>query len=107
MTDYSQYGKEELIARIEELEAQLSPNSLSVSRRDALRGALSAATLGAMGLAATGTVSAAPSGTFPVSTDDPLLILRADRTRYIARTSEPSTPPTGTISVYARDGDLP
>jgi len=46
-----------------------------------------------------GTAQAAPTGTFPESTDDPLLKIRADRIRFIPRTSDPSSPDGGTMWV--------
>jgi len=57
-----------------------------------------AAGLAAAGAAAyfTGTAEAAPAGTFPQSSDDPLLKIRADRIRYAGRTSDPSSPADGT-----------
>lgn len=60
------------------------------TRRSLLRGA-AAAGVGAVSLAAVANTAAAnPNGTFPVITDDPLLKIRADRVRYIGRTSDPS-----------------
>lgn len=99
-------SKEELIERVEQLEDELNDRD-GVSRRSVLAKAAGAAAAGAVGLYATiGSVAAAPSGTYPEISDDPFLKLRADRTRYIARTTEPSTPPSGTVAVYVRDGDL-
>jgi hypothetical protein len=67
----------------------------STTRR-ALLAALGAAGLGASGYFV-GSASAAPSGTFPETTDDPLLKLRADRLRLVPRSSDPSSPDDGTL----------
>jgi hypothetical protein len=67
----------------------------STTRR-ALLGAMTAAGIGATSYFA-GRASAAPTGTFPASTDDPLLKLRADRLRLVPRTSDPSSPDDGTL----------
>lgn len=69
----------------------------STTRR-ALLAATAAAGVGASGVFA-GRVSAAPTGTFPATTDDPLLKIRADRIRFIPRTSDPSSPDGGTMWV--------
>jgi len=67
----------------------------STTRR-ALLAAVGAAGLGARGYFV-GSASAAPTGTFPASTDDALLKLRADRLRLVPRTSDPSSPDDGTF----------
>lgn len=71
----------------------------TVTRR-ALIAATGAAAVGAAGFA-TGHAAAqsTPSGTFPVSGEDPLLRIRADRIRYIPRSSDPSSPAGGTTWV--------
>jgi len=95
---------ERLQERVEDLENNESQQP-ATTRRWLVRGAGTAVGVSLLSLLF-GSASAAPSGTFPQSTDSALLKLRADRTRYIARQSAPSTPPSGTITVYARDGDL-
>lgn len=82
-------------------------NGIDKTRRKILASAAGIAAAGAMGVYATGTASAAPSGTFPRSTDDPLLKIRADRIRYITRTSQPPAPASGRVLTYVDDGDLP
>lgn len=67
------------------------------TRRKILASAAGIAAAGAWGVYATGTADAAPSGTFPVSTDDALLKIRADRVRLIGRTSDPTDPDDGTL----------
>lgn len=64
-------------------------------RRAVLISAAAAASVGALGVYGTQTVAADPSGTFPESGDDPLLKIRADRVRWIGRTSDPSSPDDG------------
>jgi len=70
-----------------------------VSRRDLIRGT---ATVGLVGVAgatlAAGSATAAPSGTFPESSDDPLLKIRADRVEFVARTTSVSSPSDGLIT---------
>lgn len=68
-----------------------------LTRRKVLASAAGIAAAGAFGVYATGTADAAPSGTFPETTDDPLLKIRADRIRLIGRTSDPSSPDNGTM----------
>lgn len=77
------------------------PQTEDVSTTDAigrrtLLGGIVAAGLGASGYFV-GSAEAAPSGTFPQSTDDPLLKIRADRVRFVGRTSDPSSPNDGTV----------
>ena len=67
------------------------------SRRSFLAKAAGIAAAGALGIYATDSVQAAPAGTFPAVTDDPLLKIRADRVRFIGRTSDPSAPDDGTM----------
>lgn len=96
MTQQQQYDeatREELLERIEELEAQLAGRR---SRRRFLATAAGVAGAGAVGAWA-GLAEAQPSGTFPASTDDPLLKIRADRVRLVGRTSDPSSPDDGTM----------
>ena len=103
--------KDELKSRIEELEAeneQLRKQSQpSTTRRRLIRGAAIAGAGTVSLAAAAGTAAAAPSGTYPVESDDPLFKLRLDRLRYIERTSTPSSPGSGRVISYIRDGDLP
>lgn len=105
--EYSDLNRDELIERIETLEAQLNASESGYTRRSVIAAAAGIAAAGAMGVYATGTASAAPSGTFPKETDDPLLKIRADRVRYIARTSQPTAPSSGRVLAYVDDGDLP
>jgi hypothetical protein len=74
-----------------------APQGDDYTRRKILAAAAGAAAAGAMGVYATGTADAAPSGTFPVSTDDPLLKIRADRVYLVGRTTDPSGPDNGTM----------
>jgi len=67
-----------------------------VSRRSVLAKAAGIAAAGALGIYATDTASAAPTGTFPEAADDPLLKIRADRVRWVPRTSDPTSPDNGT-----------
>jgi hypothetical protein len=64
--------------------------------RRALLAATGAAAVGAAGYA-TGRASAAPTDVYPVSGEDPLLKIRADRIVLIERTSDPSSPSDGTL----------
>lgn len=85
----------------------MDTDTTKVTRRKLLGAAAGFAAAGAMGSYAIGTVKAAPSGTFPAETDDPLAKIRADRIRYINRTSQPSAPASGRVITYVDDGDLP
>lgn len=93
---YEDLTRDELIARIETLEQRLSDADSGYSRRSVIAAAAGIAAAGAMGVYATGRASAAPSGTFPISGEDPLLKIRADRVRLVPRTSDPSSPADGT-----------
>jgi len=106
-TNLNDLSKDDLIDRIETLEAELTAERSGYSRRSVISAAAGIAAAGAMGVYATGTASAAPSGTFPDAGDDPLAKIRADRVRYIARTSQPTAPSSGRVLVYVDDGDLP
>lgn len=106
-TNLNKLDKTDLIKRIETLEAELAAKDSGYTRRSVIAAAAGIAGAGAMGVYATGTASAAPSGTFPDSGDDPLAKIRADRIRYIARTSQPSAPASGRVLTYVDDGDLP
>lgn len=88
-----QMTREELIERVEGLEAQQASGQ---TRRRLLATAAGVAGAGALG-AYSGLASGQPSGTFPASTDDPLLKIRADRIRLIGRTSDPSGPDDGEL----------
>jgi len=78
-------------------EGEESENQVTVSRRDLLHGTATAGLVGATAATlAAGSATAAPSGTFPESGDDPLLKIRADRIRFIPRSSDPSSPDGGT-----------
>lgn len=95
---------ERLRTKLEEDENQ---DANGISRRKVLARGAGIAAAGAMGIyASTGSVAADPQGTIPVSTSDPFLKIRADRTHYYTRTSEPATPPSGVVAVYTQDGDL-
>lgn len=63
--------------------------------------------IGLLGINAMASVEAAPEGTFPEEGDDPLAKIRADRHRYVGRSSTPSTPADGRVVAYVDDGDLP
>jgi len=70
----------------------------STTRRQLLR-ASAIAGAGALSLsAATGSAAADPAGTLPVSSDDPLLKIRADRMVLVPRTSNVSNPSDGTLT---------
>lgn len=97
MKNYEELTRDELIGRIESLENQLAEADGGYSRRSVIAAAAGVATAGAAGVYSTGIVAAAPSGTFPASTDDPLLKIRADRIRLVGRTSDPSSPDDGTM----------
>jgi hypothetical protein len=77
------------------------------SRRRVLRGGLTVAALGALGIYGVGGVAADPQGVYPVESDDPFAKIRADRIRYVSRTSQPSSPSSGRVITYVDDGDLP
>jgi len=99
MTNYEDKSKDELINRIEELEKERR-ESQSVSRRDIIRGTATVGTVGVLAATlASGSATAAPAGTFPKPADDPLLKIRADRIRFIPRSSDPSSPDGGTFWV--------
>lgn len=90
-------SKDELIERVHELEGELEAEQSGISRRGVIRtGGLTVAGLAAL-LFASDPAAAAPTGTFPVSTSDPLLKVRADRLRLVPRTSDPSSPDDGTM----------
>lgn len=89
------------------VDEQIERATQQYSRRSVIKAAIGIAAAGPMGIYATGTADAAPSGTFPVESDDPLAKIRADRIRYIARTSAPSDPDSGRVISYVDDGDLP
>jgi hypothetical protein len=72
----------------------------SVSRRRVLASAAGLAAAGAAGFyTGAETASADPSAVYPVSGEDPLLKVRADRIQYIPRSSDPSSPAGGTTWV--------
>lgn len=73
-----------------------SDETALIDRRDVLVSAAAMAGAGTVGvyLGASG-VAAAPTGTFPESTSDPLLKIRADRVRWVGRTTDPSSPNDG------------
>jgi hypothetical protein len=75
-----------------------SDETALIDRRDILVSAAAMAGAGSLGVVVGSSgVAAAPTGTFPTSSDDPLLKIRADRIRLIGRTSDPSSPDDGTI----------
>jgi hypothetical protein len=98
-TDTEALSRDDLLARVEELEAQLktATENSNHTRRSVLAAAAGIAAAGAMGVYATGGASAAPTGEFPQAGDSPLLKIRADRVRLVGRTSDPSTPDDGTM----------
>jgi len=69
------------------------------SRRQILASAAGIAAAGAAGVTFAGSATAAPTGTFPISSDPALLKIRADRIRFVPRTSDPSAPDGGTMWV--------
>lgn len=70
----------------------------SVSRRTLIT-AIGIAGAGAAGHLTGRAAAQTPSGTFPIQGEDPLLKIRADRIRYIPRSSDPSSPDGGTTWV--------
>lgn len=86
----------ELREEVRRLRGELQAERSGVSRRQVVASAAAAAGLGVLGVYSSDVVSAAPTGTFPEPTDDPLLRLRADRIRFIPRSSDPSSPAGGT-----------
>ncbi|RLM53191.1 hypothetical protein DVK02_14980 [Halobellus sp. Atlit-31R] len=98
-------SKDELIDRVERLEANLQDERTSVSRRGVLRGGLTVTGLAGL-LFATHPVMAA-SGVYPVESEPPFAKIRAERIRYDTRTSQPSAPSSGRVISYVDDGDLP
>lgn len=100
MTDeLEEMDKAQLRDEVRRLQGELQAERSGVSRRSVLTTAAAIAGAGALGVYGAGTVSAAPSGTFPASTDDPLLKIRADRIRFVPRTSDPTSPTGGTMWV--------
>lgn len=95
MDNYDDLSRDDLIRRIESLEAQLADGGYS--RRSVIAAAAGVAAAGAAGVYSTEIAAAAPSGTFPASGDDPLLKIRADRVRLVGRSSDPSNPDDGTM----------
>lgn len=93
---YSDASREELLQRIATLEREAAESS-GLSRRSLLGKAAVMAGVGALGVYGARTASAAPTGTFPASSDDALLKIRADRVRLVGRTSDPSSPTDGTV----------
>ena len=82
---------------LHELAREKHDRQQSTTRRQLLR-ASAVAGAGAISLsAATGSASA-QSGTLPVSSDDPLLKIRADRMVLVPRTSDVSSPSDGTLT---------
>lgn len=97
--DLTEMDEEQLREEARRLRAELKSEREGVSRRSVIASASAIASLGAIGVYASDSVSAAPSGTFPAETEDPLLRLRADRLRFVPRTSDPSSPAGGTMWV--------
>jgi len=98
-------SKDELIDRVERLEADLQAERSGVSRRSVLRGGLTVTGLAAL-LFASDPVAAA-SGVYPVESEVPFTKIRAERIRYDTRSSQPSSPASGRVISYVDDGDLP
>lgn len=99
MTDYDTASREELIEENQALKAALEAEREGCSRRSVLKAAVALAGAGAAGVYATGSATAQPSGTFPEAGEDPLLKIRADRVRFVPRSSDPSSPTGGTMWV--------
>lgn len=92
--------EEQLRDEVRRLRAELKAEREGISRRGLIASAATAAALGAAGIYTSGaSAQTTPSGTFPVSTDDPLLKIRADRVRFVPRSSDPSSPSGGTMWV--------
>ena len=94
----TELSKAELRSEVRRLRAELEKTKTSVSRRQLISSAAAAAGVGALGVYGSGVASAqsSPSGTFPVETDAALLRLRADRIRFIPRSTDPTNPDGGT-----------
>jgi len=101
----------ELRTRVHQLQRELdqarSSGARQLRRRTVIRGGVVAATLGALGIYGVGSAAADPQGVYPVESDDPFEKIRADRIRYVSRTSQPSAPSSGRVISYVDDGDLP
>jgi hypothetical protein len=82
---------------LHELAREKHDRQKSTTRRQLIRGA-AVAGAGAISLTAATGSAAAQSGTLPVSSDDPLLKIRADRLVVVPRTSDVSSPADGTIT---------
>ena len=82
-------------AAMHELARKEHDRQQSTTRRQLIRGA-AVAGAGAISLTAATGSAAAQSGTLPVSSDDPLLKIRADRMVLVPRTSDVSSPADGT-----------
>lgn len=96
----------ELRDEVRRLRGELKASKNGVSRRTFVRGSVGAAGLAAL-LFASDPVAADPQGVYPVESTDPFRKIRADRIRYIARSSQPSSPSSGRVISYVDDGDLP
>lgn len=105
-TDLSTMTEEQLRDEVRRLRGELKAAKNGVSRRTVVRGGLTVTGLAAL-LFASDPVAAAPQGVYPIESADPFRKIRADRIRYISRTSQPTAPSSGRVISYVDDGDLP
>jgi hypothetical protein len=99
-------SEEQLRNEVQRLRGELKSERSGHSRRVVLRSAAAIAGLGALGIYGVGSAAADPEGVYPVSSEDPFKKIRADRIRYISRSSQPSAPSSGRVISYVDDGDL-
>jgi hypothetical protein len=85
-------SEEQLRNEVQRLRGELKSERSGHSRRVVLRSAAA--------------IAADPEGVYPVSSEDPFKKIRADRIRYISRSSQPSAPSSGRVISYVDDGDL-
>jgi len=105
-TDINDLTREELIDEVQRLRGQLKTERQGYGRRTFVRGGLTFGGLIAL-LYASDPVAADPEGEYPAPSSDPFRKIRADRIRYISRSSQPSSPGSGRVISYVDDGDLP
>lgn len=99
--------EEELRDEVQRLRGELKSERSEISRRRVIRSGAAIAALGALGIYGVGSAAADPQGVYPVESADPFKKIRADRIRYISRSSQPSAPSSGRVISYVDDGDLP
>jgi hypothetical protein len=106
-TDPDEMDEAQLRKEVKRLRGELQDERSVVSRRRLLRtGGLTVTGIAAL-LFASDPVAADPQGVYPIESADPFRKIRADRIRYISRTSQPTAPSSGRVLSYVDDGDLP